>query len=148
MALRDDLLPSIDIIRSIPGTLGLHRYQVWVRTTLYAGSRIGQGSSSATDVRLLVGGQDPHVKELKSADIVSGVDDIQAIEFEIGPFTPNYPALDTFDPAQTSTPTTIEYLIKGPGLPTAGLLCERVSDDTSKPFRNSVRVRSTGRAGS
>ncbi len=146
MSLRDDLLPLIDTIRGIPGTLGLHRYQVYVRTTAYTGARIGLGTATNTETRLLVGGQDPHVK-IRSTDIVAGVDDIQQLEFEIGPFTPDYPALSTLDPAQTATPTVVTYRITGPGLPATGLLCSKVSDEVSKPFRNMLRVKSTGRAG-
>ena len=147
MALRDDLLPLIDTVRSIPGVLGLHRFQVWVRKTVYAGSRIGEGAFSITETRLLVGGQDPHVKELKSQDIAAGADDLQGVEYEIGPFTPNYPALSVLDPAQDGQPTVVTYLLKGPGLPTSGLLCTKVSDDVSRPLRNVLRVRSTGRSG-
>ncbi len=71
------------------------------------------------------------------------------------PFTPETAALalpdtksvspDDLSPAQTATPTEIYYLVKGPGLPTAGLLCQRVKDGLDKPFRYSVTVKSLGR---
>lgn len=147
MSFRDDLLPDIDSIRGIPGEMGVHRYQVWVRKVTWAGERFGQGSKNLEITRLLVGGQDPHVEERRSADVVGGADDLQTIEFDIGPLTPNYPAISTLDPAQDGQPTEITYLVKGPGLPEGGLICSKVSDSLGKPLRNMLRVKSTGRKG-
>ncbi len=76
--------------------------------------------------------------------------------YELGPFTPEHngslgwtdtKALSPADlsPLQTGTPTEIYYVIKGPGFPTSGILCSRVSDDLAKPFRYMVTVKNTGR---
>ncbi len=149
MALRERLLSSVDRIRAIPGRFGLHRYQVWVRVTTYSGSRVGVGTATITDTRLLVGGKDPHVKEVRSKDIVAGTAELGSAEYDIGPLTPEFAGggtlTNTINPAKGTSPGTTEYLLKGPGLPTDGLLCIRVSDDTDRPFRYMVRVRSSGR---
>ena len=150
MALRERLLSSVDRLRAIPGRLGLHRYQVWVRVTTYSGTRVGLGTASVTDTRLLVGGKDPHVKEVRSKDIVAGTAELVSMEFDIGPLTPEFSGgggttTDTINPAKGTDPGTTMYLLKGPGLPPDGLLCIRVSDDTDRPFRYMVRVRSSGR---
>lgn len=143
MSFRDDLLADIDAIRGIPGELGLHRYQVYTQKTVWAGSRPGFGSRSVIETRVLVGGQDPHVREIRSNDIVAGADDLQYVEFEIGPLAPD--TISTLDPAQDGQPTTVAWLIKGPGLPSTGLLCSKVSDDVGKPFRTMIKVKSMGR---
>jgi hypothetical protein len=149
MTLRDELLPLIDDLRGIAGDLGMHRFQVWVRTVTWSGARIGLGNKTTTDTRLLVGGQDPKVKVLKDESIVAGADDLQGAEFEIGPLTPSFGTggytLDTLDPSQSSTPTQYYFLLKGPGLPTNGLLCQKTQDDVGKPLRYVFRVRSIGR---
>lgn len=148
MAFRDDILADVDDIRSIPGEFGVHRYQVWVRKIVHSGTRIGLGSPSTTDTRLLCGGQDPHVREIKSNDVVAGNDSLQAGVFEIGPITPDVVhTMAALDPPQTAQPTEVFYLIKGPGLPSGGLLCMKVSDDAGRPFRYMIRVKSAGRAG-
>lgn len=151
MALRDRLLPKVDRIRAIPGRLGLHRFQVWVRVVEWSGSRVQQGVSTTTETRLLVGGQDPHVRELNSKDIVAGDPSLVGAVYEIGPLTPEHPgggvSYDVTNPPRTTFPTEIYYLLKGPGLPAEGQLFVRVTDDTDRPFRHMVRVRSKGRAG-
>lgn len=146
---RDDLLPDIDDVRSIPGEMGLRRFQVWARVTTYSGSRVGEGTKTVTDTRLLVGGQDPKVREVHSKDVVAGTGEMQATEFDIGPLTPAFAgggiADATINPEHTSTPTTILFVLKGPGLPASGLLCQRVTDGNDHAFRSTVRVRSSGR---
>ncbi len=151
MALRDDLLPVVDEARAIAGELGFRRFQVWVHVTTYAGSRAGNGAKSVTETRLLVGGQDPKVREVRSKDVVAGTSEYQSAEYDIGPLTPEFAgggiAESILNPEKTSTPTTILYLIKGPGLPTEGLLCQRVSDSLDRPLRAVIRVQSVGRKG-
>lgn len=150
MGLREDLLPAIQTIRDIAVDLGIRRHEVWVRLVTYAGTRVGLGTATTTDTYL---GR-PKVREVSSKDIIAGTE-MGDVVFELGPFTPEGAALalpDTkalaptdLSPLQTGTPTEIYYLIKGPGLPTAGLLCQRVTDGLTKPFRYMVTVKSVGR---
>jgi hypothetical protein len=142
---RDDLLDVVEDIRSIPGELGLRQFQVWVRTAEWAGSRVGDGAETITDVRLLVGGQDPKVRQVQSKDMVAGLGELNALQFDIGPLTPGYTNLDVIDPPRTSRPSTTQYLVMGPGLPSEGLLCTRVKDNTDMSFRYMVSVRGSGR---
>ncbi len=149
MALRERLLRSVDRIRAIPGKFGVHRYQVWVRVSTYSGTRVGLGTETVTETRLLVGGRDPHVKQTRNKDIVAGTSELEAAEFDIGPLTPEFfgggVEPSTINPAKGTSPGTTMYLLKGPGLPSDGLLCQRVYDNTDRPFRYTIRVRSSGR---
>lgn len=151
MALREDLLPVVDEARAIAGELGFRRYQVWVRKTTYAGPRVGIGAAAVTETRLLVGGQDPKVREVHRKDIVAGTSEAIDSEYEIGPLTPEFAgggvAESVINPEKTSTPTTIMFLLKGPGLPTDGALCKRIRDDVDRPLRTLIRVQSIGRKG-
>ncbi len=150
MGLREDLLPAVQAIRNIAVDLGIRRYEVWVRLVTYSGTRVGLGTATTTDTYL---GR-PKVREVSSKDIIAGTE-MGDVVYEIGPFTPESAALTLPDtkslspydlsPVQTSNPTEIYYLVKGPGLPTAGLLCQRVKDDLDKPFRYMVTVKGIGR---
>lgn len=148
MSLKDDLLPLIDTLRAIPGELGFRPYQVWVRTTTYAGPRVGIGSKNVTETRLLVGGQDPKVREVHRKDVVAGSSELVNAEYDIGPLTPEFAgggvAASTINPDKTSTPTTVMFLLKGVGLPADGLLCQRVGDHVDRPLRMVIRVQSVG----
>jgi hypothetical protein len=150
MALKDDLLPLVDELRAIPGELGFRPYQVFVRKTQYAGPRIGVGAVSVTETQLFVGGQNPKVREKKSRDVVAGTSEFAEMTFEIGPLTPAFPgggiADEIVSPEKNSTPTTIHFLLKGPGLPESGLLCKRIDEDVDRPLRKVIRVESIGLA--
>lgn len=149
MSLKDDLLPLIDSLRAIPGELGFRPYQVWVRVTTYAGPRVGVGAVSVTETQLLVGGQNPKVREVKNKDVVAGTSEFTSATYDIGPLTPTFSGggfgASTLDPEKTSTPTTVLYVLKGPGMPSEGLLCQRISDDVDRPLRSVIRVQSIGR---
>jgi hypothetical protein len=149
MSFKDDLLPLVDNLKAIPGELGFRPYEVWVRTTTYAGRRVGEGAVSVTETQLLVGGQNPKVRQVKSHDVVAGTPELASRVYEIGPLTPEFPgggvAESTINPEKTSTPTTLLFVLKGPGLPPDGLLCQRVSDELDRPLRTVFRVQGTGR---
>ena len=148
MALKDELLPLIDSLRAIPGDLGFRPYQVWVRKTTWSGERPGLGAVSVTDTRLLVGGQNPKVRQVKSKDVVAGQLEMISGQWDIGPLTPPFPgggvSLAILDPESSTTPTTTLFLLKGPGMPPDGLLCQRISEDVDRPLREVVRVQSIG----
>lgn len=149
MSLKDELLPLVDELKAIPGELGFRPYQVWVRTVESAGSRSGIGARTLSETRLLVGGQDPKVREVKREDVTAGNKAHLEAEYDIGPLTPEFAgggvAEDTINPQQTGTPAQVFFVLKGPGLPTSGLLCRRVSDKMDRPLRIVVRVKGIGR---
>lgn len=152
MTERDDLLPDVDDIRAIPGEFGLRRYRVWVVTTTSTGVRPGMpgAQETRTEVELLVGGQPPKVRNVRSRDVIAGLSEASTIELEIGPVTPEFaggghsPADLVLSAPATATPT-ITYLVKGPGMPPNGLVCRRIFDNVDKPFRYMIHVVGTGR---
>ncbi len=152
MGLREDLLPDVQTIRDIAVDFGIRRFQVWTRVITWSGSRPGLGTEAATDTYL---GR-VKVRDVKSKDVVAGMSELTDAVYELGPFTPEHsgasptpdtiaPTTDMLAPPQTSTAAESYYLLKGPGLPTDGVLCERVGDTTTGPFRYMVTVRAIGR---
>ena len=153
MALRERLLPRVQRIRDIAVRFGLRRYQVWTRLVVWSGARINLGTATTTDNYL---GR-VKVRDVKSEDIVAGMSEFSDMLFELGPFTPEHsaaialahtkaPTPDELSPPQDGNPTEIYFVLKGPGLPTVGVLCSRVGDSVDKSFRYMVTVKNTGRA--
>lgn len=149
MAFREDILKAFPALRDLAVGFGIRRHQVWVRLVTWSGSRVSAGTPTTTDTYL---GR-VKLRETSSKDGVAGTEMGDGV-YELGPFTPEGASslADTksvspsdLSPLQTGTPTEIYYLIKGPGFPTSGILCSRVSDDLSKPFRYMVTVKNTGR---
>ena len=142
---RDDLLPDIEDIRAIPGEFGLRVFEVYVRLVTSDGARVGIGARTVTETQLLVGGQNPKVKQMRGKDVVAGKSELEANTFEIGPLTPGFTTPEVLNPEGDGRPKEVYFVIKGPGLPTTGLLCVRTDDDTDAPFRYMLRVKSSGR---
>lgn len=150
MGLRDDLLPDVDDIRSIPGEEGLHLFRVFVRVQTWSGGRPHLGTKTGdVQTELLVGGRPPHVREIRSRDIAAGTSELKSVEWEIGPLTQAWAGggvpPELIDPDRGATAGSIQFVLFGPGLPATGLVCHRVTDSLDKPFRVMVRVRSSGR---
>jgi hypothetical protein len=148
-SLRDELLPVVDEARAIAGELGFRPYQVWLRTVKYSGTRVGEGTATVTEKRLLVGGKDPKVQIRKSADVVAGTPEFQEITYDVGPLTPQFAGggtdINDIGPDNTGVPTEVFFVLKGPGLPSAGLLCRRFGDQVDRPLRYMIHLKSVGR---
>lgn len=149
--LRDSLLPVLQRFRDLSVGLGVRQYQVWLRKITWTGARVGLGDATTTDTYL----GKPKFRRVSAEDIVAG-SVMNEQMFEIGPFTPSHSqpvstpdtlAVTPFElsPQQTGTPTEIYFVVKGPGLPTAGALFERVEDSVERPFRYTVTIKSVGR---
>lgn len=149
MSLKDDLLPLIDNLRGIPGELGFRPFEVWVRKTTYSGPRVGIGASTVVETKLLVGGKNPKVRQITKKDVVAGSQEYAATHYEIGPLTPAFPGggvdHDVTNPEKTATPTTVMFVLKGPGLPAEGVLCQRTRDNSDRPLRSVIYVHTVGR---
>lgn len=151
MSFRDDLMPLLDDVRSIPGELGLRPFRLFVRTKTWTGERPGLGLSTTTEVEVLTGGHPPKVRELEHRDIISGAPHLKRVEYRVGPIQPDYPlgghTTEELDPEQSTTPTEVLYRLTGPGLPADGLLCEKVSDDFVANLHRELTLRAIGRTG-
>lgn len=150
---REQLLGEVEDIRRIPGDLDLRRVQVWVVRTVYSGSRVGApgASSQVTRTRILVGGHNPKVRQVQARDLVAGASALVVAEWEVGPITPEQAGMAPHEltPEQVpgGPPTTVQYLLKGPGFPDTGLICVKIGDSTTQNFRYTLRLRAAGRAG-
>lgn len=147
---KDSLLPVVESIRGIPGQLGLRVFTVaGVVTKTYSGPRIGQGSVATTEVDLSVafGMQPPKVRQLSQEDIVRSGGELETVQFEIGPVTPNFAgggfAYSVFEPVTTSSLTEVFFRIVGPGTQTDGDWFVKTSAKRDRPFRFMVTVKKT-----
>lgn len=149
-SLRDELLPVVQRFRNLSVEFGMRRYQVWVRTVEWSGTRVGQGGSITTDRYL---GR-PKFREISSKDVVAGSVMGEQM-FEIGPFTPKHSqpsstpdtlavTPEDLSPLQTGVPTEVYYVVKGPGMPAEGALYTAVSDSSEKNFRYMLTVKKSG----
>lgn len=88
MTLAEDLRPTLDACRSIPGELGLHPYRVYVVTRTWSGASPGHGTATDAETEILVGGQPPHVSKLSGETIA--VNNLPSDTVQIGPLTPTF----------------------------------------------------------
>jgi hypothetical protein len=149
MSFRDDLLPLVNSLRALPGEMGLRQYTVILRTVVSTGTRFGEGATETTDTVLTVGnGQPPKVKQLFDKDTVAG-GLLTKARFTIeltpdhvgGGYTPT-----ELNPEQGTSPKEVFYILKGPGMPATGMLCAKVADDFSRPFKYTITVETLGKA--
>lgn len=147
---RDALLPAIDSLRGLPGILGLRLYTVKVRVVTSSGDRPGQGSKTVVDTPITVkGGYAPKVVQIVDQDVVAG-GVYTKTKYEIRGIVPSYPGggtpTSTLDPAQTTSPTEVFYVITGPGTPPTGHLCKKIADKFDKAFGYTITVETLGKA--
>lgn len=149
---RDGLLPVVDILRGIPGQLGLRLFTVSVVSRVWTGSRSGLGSNTdtTTGVKVDLGIYQTKVRQLAEKDVVASGGLYSTQDFEVGPITPPFvgstadgDAITVFDPSPGSSPTEVFFNIKGPGFPVAGAWFRKVGQDVTKSFRYTFTVTRT-----
>ena len=150
--LRDALLPAVDIIRGIPGALGLRLFTVVVFTRAWSGSRVGIGTNTDTQtgVKIDLGIYQTKVRQLTEKDVVASGGLYSMQDYEVGPITPPYTgsaadndAISVFDPPTTSNPQEIYFQIQGPGLAGATNYFKKKAQNVSKNFRYTFIVERT-----
>lgn len=149
MSLVSDLLQTIDEGRELLADVGLRPYTVSLLVVTHAGEYPGDGSSYTTSTPITVAhGKAPKVKVVDDKDIVQG-GAFSKTRYEIGPLTPAYAtggvSPEDLEPPATNKPREVFYVLKGPGLPTNGMLCKKVADRLDSPFRYVITVETLGR---
>ncbi len=133
MTFASDLLPEIDAIRGIPATLGLRSGSVTRRVRTWTGTRVGLGTSTTTETPVLVDGQCPRITRIGVKEAVASGGAYQAGDFLIGPVTPEFAgggvALATLQPAVGASPTEVLWVVSDNGLPSGGIVCEKVAEE-------------------
>jgi len=144
MALRDDLLPTVDAIRAIPGLLGLRRHAVNSVVETWSGARPGVGTMTSTSTPILNAGQSPKVTLLSQRDIVASGGLYQDGDIRVGPITPEFggggAAESVLDPALSGQNEQSYFTVSGP-LITGGGRWRRVGHDFSRNFGVSLVLR-------
>ena len=156
---RDLLLKPIDIMRGIPGIMGVRLYTVAIIVRAWTGARPGLGSpTDATHgVKVDVGIYQTKVAQVSAKDAIASGGLYTNQELKVGPITPPYTgstadndAIAILDPPEPSPGTSQEVLfnIQGPGFPTAllsngyaGAWFEKVSSNYTRYFRYEFIVR-------
>lgn len=151
--LRDSLLPAVDIIRGIPGQLGLRLYTVTVVQRTWTGIRAGLGTNTdtSTGVKVDFGIYQTKVTQLTNSDLIASAGMYNAQDLKVGPITPPYAgstadgdAITVFDPAVGTSPIEIFFNIKGPGYPAPGAWFKKIGQDVTANFHYTFIVRKTG----
>jgi len=149
---RDSILPAVDIIRAIPGALGLRLFTVAVFTRTWTGARVGLGVNTdvTTGLKVDLGIYQTKITLLSANDIIASGGAYTDQDIRVGPITPPFAgsfadgdAITVFDPAVLANPTGVFFTIKGPGYPAAGAVFKKISQDVTKSFRYTFVVRKT-----
>lgn len=148
MSFRTDILEAVEDVRSVPGELDIRQYRVFVSVQTWSGARPGLGTATTTETELLVSGHPPRVKPMTTKDVVASGGLYTASDLKVGPFTPPNAKGGTdpsiYNPNTSNSPTAITFRVSGPGLPSAGIRCERINDDTYGNFSHYLILRQTG----
>jgi hypothetical protein len=147
MSFRTGLLPAVDVLRAIPGLLGLRQFTVTVRARAWSGTRPGDGGTATnTDTVLRVNGQNPKVAQVSSRDVVASGGLYTSEDFKIGPLTPSLTSITSIDPDPDSSAREVFFKLEGPGMGSSGRWFRRVSDESAANFSYFIIVRSIGTA--
>lgn len=139
MSLVSSLLPTVDLARGLLDDVGLRPFQVFLRTRAWSGGYVGQGTVTEADTEITVAGtKRPKVVEKASRDVMSSGGAVTQTTYLVGPLTPDYTtggtSADLIDPPLVAGREVL-FVVKGPGLPTNGVLCKRIDAEQFSPFR-------------
>jgi hypothetical protein len=130
--LPDCLKQALDCVLSVPYTLGLRPYQVFVTKITYTGSRPGLGTRTRTDTELLVGDGYPPVEQVSAHDIFLSGGLLNDKDFKITIVAPydtgtvsGGTSRDIFDPPMSNNNTQIYFHIFGGHFPSTGQYFKR-----------------------
>ena len=139
------LLSSLDKLRALPDKLGLRPYSLSVFVTsttaalTYPGN-IDDGYTSVTEIPILVDGKNPQIKNTSSRSAMASSE--AGEKFWYVTLTPSYTS-GGFNFINIPKGSTIDYVIKGVGLPASGVSCELTSV-TQTSTKVTVTLRSKG----
>ncbi len=149
MSVVSNALKILNSARAKLDDVGLCPFSVTVRVRTWDGERVGVGNSADIDTALTVArGKRPRVELVEQKDVVAPGAPIAKATYVIGPLTPIHAGggtpLEAIHPALAPRTTEIFYILTGPGTPPTGLLCKKVKEDLSNPFRYMLTIESLG----
>ena len=142
----------MDILRGIPGQLGLRLFTVTIVQRTWSGSRVGLGINTDTEtgVKVDLGVYQTKVKMIKASDNIASGGLYTDQDLKVGPITPPFPssgpdgdAITVFDPVVGASPTELFFHVVGPGYPAAGAWFKKISQDVTGNFRYTFIIRKT-----
>lgn len=116
MTLRTDLLPVVDTLRALtgPSVLDIRTAQLTIRTRVWSGGYIGEGTAADSD---LVLPKQYKVENLTSKEVASSGGRFEDGAMRIGPITPDYVtggyAPSDLKPTVTNDATEVIYILAG-----------------------------------
>jgi len=151
MALTDCLKQALDCTLSIPATLGLRAYRVFVTKVTYTGTRPGLGTRTRTDTELLVGDGYPPVSQVSAKDIFLSGGLLNDKDFKITIVSPydtgtatGGTSRDVFDPAMSDLNTQIYFHLYGGNFPSTGQYFKRKYSIEDGNLTNYIFIEATG----
>lgn len=148
------MLPAIDVMRAIPGSLGLRLFTVAVVSRTWTGARPGLGASAdlTTGIKVDLGLFPVKVTMITPAETIASAGLYVSQDIRVGPITPPFTgsaadgdAITVFDPPATATGFELFFKVTGPGYP-GGHWFKKISQDVTKSFRYTFVLRKTGKA--
>ena len=116
MTLRTDLLPVVDTLRALtgPGVLDIRTAQLTIRTRVWSGGTVGEGSPTDSD---LVIPKQYKVAHLSAKEIASSGGRFEDESLKFGPITPAFTgggyAPNDLKPVVTTDDTEVIYSLSG-----------------------------------
>lgn len=151
--LRDSLLPAVDLIRGIPGQMGLRPHVVSILVRTWSGPRVGVGASSDTETGLKtdLGLTQTKARNITQAEVIASGGLYSTQDIMVGPITPPFTgstadndAISIFDPPPNGAPVEVFFRIRGPGYPAGGGWFVKKAQMTDKPFRYMLILQKAG----
>ena len=141
-------LKTLDAGRALLANAGLSPFRIFVRVRTWSGERVGDGAYTDTTTELTVAkGRPPQCRLSDEKTVVAPGQPMQKATFEVGPLTPGYDgggvANVTLNPSANRT-TEVHWVVMGPGCPSAGMLCRKIKEDQSSPFRVMLTLEGMG----
>lgn len=148
MSIVSDSLNILDSARALLSDVGLRPYRVYVQTKTFSRT-MGIAADATTVVTELTvaDGKPPKVRQLSAKEVVSSGGTLGDAIYEVGPLTPPYSGGGVETSAitpDTGAKSQVLYILKGPGLATNGVYCDKVSDKFDSPFRYMFTIKRTG----
>lgn len=146
MSLADSLKKTLDVVRGIPGLLGLREYSVSVLVREWS-TRPGVGTKTETITPILVNGQNPSVRRLSSSDILASGGLYQDMDLEVT-FTPEF-YLDGYGGVSQEVfsiepkKSEVFFIVSGPGLDNASF--KKISQSIIDVLTYKIVIRKDGR---
>jgi hypothetical protein len=166
VSIPDAISPSLDIVRSLGGQLGLRPFRVTVQRRVWTGARPALFGSTYTDQDVVLTNRDQYgnpqpvlVRQVSRREAIASAGFYTNRDLKVGPVTPSYAASvfgpasgfsdAAIDPAPDGQSVQIIWVVSATGgtfgLPPNGAVFEKIGEDASA-LHYYAYIRQTGRS--